>query len=116
MPAACMRSATPTPSKPFSRKSRAAVSTTRARLSSACCLVIRMVAPKGSVLLRIGAMPVSLLTYDDGYHHLMMTVIIKIAPAAERAGALRREGMLASALAEKLSRRGIHYGWAIAAV
>src|SRR3984885_4713945 len=89
-----MSSATPTASKPFSRNRFVAASTTRARFSAACSLVMRN---DGLLLRRL----------------TMMTVII-----IERStqAAVETDGMLAQALSRRFANWGIHYGWAIVAV
>src|ERR1700677_4031952 len=62
-----MRSATPTESKPFSRNKFVAASTTRARFSAACSLVMRN---DGLLLRRLTMMTLIIIVdIDDGYHH-----------------------------------------------
>src|ERR1700694_894502 len=69
-----MRSATATPSTPFSRNNLPAVSSTRLRFAAASAL-----------LMRIAALPPArVLDNDDAYHHSLMTVIIIMA--LDRAG------------------------------
>src|ERR1700674_5343938 len=109
-----MRSATRTPSKPFSRNSRAAASTTRALFSATFSFVIRMAAVRPSRV-----------DFDDIRHQTMMSDIINI-PLGRRwqgksgqrmaNGGIGEADMVAQALADRLSRRGIHFGWVIVAV
>src|SRR5260370_16202733 len=95
-----MSSATAMPSTPFSRKRRAAASSTRARFASVSVLLMRM-----------AALPPKRPRFnDDLYHHLMMMAII-----------IQRQCpigvvMLALPLAKALARANIHYGWVVVAV
>src|SRR5258708_35911763 len=101
-----MRSATPTPSKPFSRNSRAAVSTTRALFSATFSFVIRMAAVRPSRV-----------DFDDIRHQTMMSIIINIplgrcwqGKSGQRManGRIGEADMVAQALTDRLSPRGYH--------
>src|SRR5262249_12917064 len=105
-----MRSVTATRSKPFSRNSRAAVSTTRALFSATFSFVSRMPAVRPHRV-----------DFDDIRHQTIMTYIINSSIGRTLQdvwvpGGSGAADMVAQALADRLSRRGIHYGWVIVAV
>src|SRR6204780_4591901 len=89
-----MSSATPTESKPFSRNRFVAASTTRARFSAACSLVMR----------------------NDGLLLRRLTMMTDIIIERSTQAAVETDGMLAQTLSRRFADWGIHYGWAIVGV